>query len=65
MAITTIAASVLPEIPKIEDIGILYALLPSILAVVTYRRFAGVRKKIEATETVILSLAYTIVCHTT
>ena len=65
MAIPIFAANAVPEIPKIESIGVLYALLPGLLAVVTYRRFAGARKKMEATETAVIALAYTIVCHAT
>jgi hypothetical protein len=53
----------LPEIPKIESLGILFTLLPGLVTDMVVRALTARGKKLEATEVILYGLAYTVVVN--
>jgi hypothetical protein len=53
----------LPELGELESLGLLFTLLPGLLTYLTVRVLSAREEKIEAVETVLCGLAYTLVVH--
>lgn len=53
----------LPDIGKIESLGLLFTLLPGLLSYLVFRALAARADKIEAVEAILSGLAYTLVVH--
>lgn len=53
----------LPDIGKLDSLGILFSLLPGLLTLVVQRALSGREQKLEAVDAILHGLAYTVVVH--
>lgn len=53
----------LPDVGKLDSLGILFSLLPGLLTYVVQRALSGREQKLEAVDAILHGLAYTVLVH--